>query len=219
MKKLKLLILCLPLLIACNDGKKYHNANEVEVVSEAKSIPESKVATAKRFQQEINEEYNHPEKTPLTKEDFLGFEGLDFFPIDTSFSVIAKLERTPDAQPFLMPTTTGDNSQEKVYGILHFSLHGKDFQLNVYQNQQLKNTEEYRNYLFLPFSDKTNGNETYAGGRYIDLSIPEGDSLALDFNKAYNPYCAYNEKFSCPIVPKENNLDYPITVGVKKFTK
>ena len=77
--------------------------------------------------------------------------------------------------------------------------------------------EEYRDYLFLPFTDKTNGSETYTGGRYIDLSIPEGDTLEINFNKAYNPYCAYNPKYSCPIVPGVNALDTEVRAGVKAF--
>ena len=68
----------------------------------------------------------------------------------------------------------------------------------------------------LPFTDLTNGNETYSGGRYIDLEIPEGNTIRIDFNKSYNPYCAYTEGYSCPIPPAENNLGYTITAGVKK---
>src|SRR5690606_31966341 len=153
------------------------------------------------------------------KKDLASFKKLDFFPIDTSFSVIAEFRRTPNEQPFLMPTTTERMSQEVLFGVVSFELNGQEFELNVYQNLQLRETEEFRDYLFLPFSDLTNGQETYGGGRYLDLTIPQGDSIVLNFNKAYNPYCAYNEKYSCPIVPKENNLDYAIKAGVKKFDK
>ncbi|QLE00426.1 DUF1684 domain-containing protein [Galbibacter sp. BG1] len=219
-KVLFLSFCCTAILLSCNDGKKYHSSEKVaEVKTQEGTTPENKVVSVKEFQQKINEEFSNPEESPLTKEDFIGFESLDFFPIDTNYSVKAKLERTPNAQPFLMPTTTDRKSQEVVFGILHFKLGEKDFQLNVYQNQQLKETEDYSDYLFLPFTDKTNGKETYGGGRYIDLRIPKGDSLTLDFNKAYNPYCAYNKEYSCPIVPKENHLDYNITAGVKKFKK
>jgi uncharacterized protein (DUF1684 family) len=87
----------------------------------------------------------------------------------------------------------------------------------VYQNAELVRKNTYVNYLFLPFSDLTSGNETYIGGRYIDLRIPYGDTIAIDFNQAYNPYCAYNRKYSCPIVPLENDLPIAIRAGVKKF--
>ncbi|EIJ39434.1 Protein of unknown function (DUF1684) [Galbibacter orientalis DSM 19592] len=206
------------LMTACKDGKKYHDdKKEIKATSENIKTELSKEAQALAFQKEINEEYADPKESPLTKEDFIGFESLEFFPIDTSFNVVAKLELTPNEQPFLMPTTTDRKSEEVLFGILYFELHGKKFSLNVYQNLQLKETEEYKDYLFLPFADTTNGEETYGGGRYIDLRIPETDSITIDFNKAYNPYCAYNKKYSCPIVPKENTLDYAITAGVKKF--
>ena len=82
---------------------------------------------------------------------------------------------------------------------------------------ELLDDEEFVDYLFLPFTDLTNGEATYAGGRYIDLAIPDGDTLIIDFNKSYNPYCAYNKKYSCPIVPKVNHLEIDINAGVKAF--
>ncbi len=80
-------------------------------------------------------------------------------------------------------------------------------------------TTDFENYLFLPFTDLTNGNGTYGGGRYIDLEIPKGDTMVIDFNKSYNPYCAYNGKYSCPIPPKENDLNIAIKAGVKNYSK
>ena len=76
---------------------------------------------------------------------------------------------------------------------------------------------DYFDYLFLPFLDLTNGKTTYSGGRYIDLRIPEGDTIIIDFNKAFNPYCAYSHHYSCPVVPSENYLDFEVRAGVKKF--
>jgi uncharacterized protein len=89
--------------------------------------------------------------------------------------------------------------------------------LNIYRNIDLSKKKEYKNYLFLPFLDLTSGNESYGGGRYIDMRIPKGNIITIDFNKAYNPYCAYNHKYSCPVVPDENNLNIEIKAGVKKF--
>ena len=79
--------------------------------------------------------------------------------------------------------------------------------------------EGYEDYLFLPFLDNTNGEESYGGGRYVEARIPEGDTIIIDFNKAYNPYCAYNEKYSCPIVPRQNYLPIEVKAGVKAFGK
>jgi uncharacterized protein (DUF1684 family) len=89
----------------------------------------------------------------------------------------------------------------------------------VYQGEEALQKEDGSNYLFLPFMDDTNGSSTYAGGRYIDLTIPEGDTLQIDFNSAYNPYCAYNENYSCPIVPRENYIATEVEAGVKAFKK
>ena len=75
----------------------------------------------------------------------------------------------------------------------------------------------YKDYLFLPFSDLTCGKDSYIGGRYIDMRIPKSNTVLIDFNKAYNPYCAYSYKYSCPIVPLDNDLDIEILAGVKKF--
>ena len=205
----------------CNDGKKYHDpkSNAQKKSEHATIVSDDPFEQAVLFQKELNQEFSDPKSSPLKKKDLASFKTLSFFPIDTTFSVKAKLERTPDEQPFFMPTTTERMSQEVLYGVVRFEVHGEKFSLNVYQNIVLRETEEFRDYLFLPFSDLTNGEETYGGGRYIDLTIPEGDSLTINFNKAYNPYCAYNAKYSCPIVPKENNLNYAIKAGVKNFNK
>lgn len=214
-------IVCISILMVsygCKDGKKYHDEKtDTQEKIEAAETADNPFDQAVLFQKKMNQEFSDPKSSPLKKKDLASFKELDFFPIDTSFSVTAEFRRTPNEQPFFMPTTTERMSQEVLFGVVSFELHGERFELNVYQNLQLRETEEFENYLFLPFSDLTNGEETYGGGRYLDLSIPKGDSIVINFNKAYNPYCAYNEIFSCPIVPKENNLDYAIKAGVKKF--
>ena len=133
--------------------------------------------------------------------------------------VTAKFVRTVDEQPFKMKTTTDRLPEYVKYGELIFDLKGKPFKLNIYQNQDLIKKEGFEDYLFLPFLDNTNGEESYGGGRYIDMRIPDGDTIIVDFNSAYNPYCAYNEKYSCPIVPRENYLDTEVRAGVKAFKK
>ena len=91
--------------------------------------------------------------------------------------------------------------------------------MNLYQSLDLKKIEEYKDALFLPFTDLTSGVDSYGGGKYIDLKIPQGTTITIDFNRAYNPYCAYNHKYSCPIPPQENDLAIEIRAGVKKFKK
>ena len=171
------------------------------------------------FQKELNAEYADSVKSPLLKKDLKTFKALDFYPINGKFFVNAKFIRTPDEKPFEMPTTTSRKPMYVKYGEAHFSIDGKKFKVNLYQSLDLKKIEEYKDALFLPFTDLTSGVDSYGGGKYIDLKIPQGDTIAIDFNMAYNPYCAYNHKYSCPIPPQENDLAIVIRAGVKKFKK
>ncbi|WP_037315438.1 DUF1684 domain-containing protein [Salegentibacter sp. Hel_I_6] len=175
----------------------------------------SQEITAMDFQQKMNEKFSDPNRSPLSEKDRNEFRNLNFFEIDSSFIVEAHFLRTPAEAPFKMQTTTDRLPIYVKYAEIYFSLQKKNFKLNVFQNQELISDKEYYNYLFLPFTDLTNGETTYSGGRYLDLRIPEGDSILLDFNKAYNPYCAYNSNFSCPKVPAENDLKIAISAGVK----
>jgi uncharacterized protein (DUF1684 family) len=203
------------LLLSCKQEKKYHDVVANKIPQDVSNA----MADILKFQQELNKEYKDPETSPLYAKDRKNFETLDFFKPDTTIRVNAKFVRTPDALPFLMATTTDRKSEEVVYGVAYFKIEGEDYQLEIYQNAALTAQEKYREYLFLPFSDETNGISSYTGGRYIDLSIPKGDTIRIDFNKAYNPYCAYNKKYSCPIVPKVNHLPIKINAGVKAFKK
>lgn len=171
----------------------------------------------KKFQYDLNAEYYNPKESPLRGEQFKKFKGHPFFPLDHQYYLVAKLVKTENAIPFDIPTSSGKSKKYKVYGKLYFNLNGLSQTLTVYQNLSLMEKPEYKNYLFLPFRDATNGKETYGGGRYLDLRIPiAGDDVVIDFNKAYHPYCAYNAfDYNCPIVPEENWLTIPIKAGVK----
>ncbi|WP_300437095.1 DUF1684 domain-containing protein [Christiangramia sp.] len=175
------------------------------------------IDSSREFQDELNREYANPEESPLEDKDLKEFRGLDFFEINPDYIVKAEFVRTPAESPFRMKTSTDRMPVYVKYGELYFNLKGKDFKLNLYQNQELTQDPEYFNYLFLPFTDLTNGESTYGGGRYIDFRIPESKEVILDFNKAYNPYCAYSGKYSCPIPPEENDLEIEIFAGVKAF--
>jgi len=175
------------------------------------------VAAAENFQAELNKSYADSLKSPLMKEILKQFKGLDFYPIDEKYIVEAIFIRTKKEKSFKMKTTTSRTPLYKKYGELHFKIDDKAFKLNVYQNVDLKKKLGYEDYLFLPFSDLTCGKESYIGGRYVDMKIQKGKTWTIDFNKAYNPYCAYNYEYSCPIVPLENDLDIEILAGVKKF--
>ena len=171
------------------------------------------------WQQKINADYKDASKSPLKAKDLRTFNGLDFFSFDSVYVVYAEFKPTPDTPWFSMKTTTDRVSKERVYGVASFELHGKSFQLNVYQGEEDLNSEDRKNELFLPFLDDTNGESSYAGGRYINLTIPTDGTIQIDFNKAYNPYCVYNDKYSCPIVPRENYLSTEIKAGMMNFKK
>ena len=175
------------------------------------------VSAVAKFQKELNAEYADAKTSPLIAEDLAVFKTLDFYPANETFFVVAKLVRTQKEKPFEMETSTDRKPLYVKYGELYFTINGLDFELNVYKNIELLKKKEYKNYLFLPFSDLTSGAESYIGGKYIDLRIPKGDTIVIDFNTSYNPYCAYNYKYSCPKVPLENDLDVEIKAGVKKF--
>lgn len=175
------------------------------------------LASIEKFQKELNAEYANAKTSPLLPEDLKDFQSLDFYPADEKFYVVAKFIRTENEQPFEMKTTTARKPVYVKYGEAHFSIDGQDFKLNIYSNIELSKKKEYKDYLFLPFSDLTCGNESYIGGRYLDLEIPQGNTIVIDFNRSYNPYCAYNPKYSCPIVPLENDLKIEIRAGVQKF--
>lgn len=164
------------------------------------------------FQTSLNALFKDASRSPLKPENLKTFKGLSFFPVDSSFVVVAKLKRTNTSNFFEMKTSTTRLSKERVFGILSFKIKGLDYSLKVYQSES--SVLESSDYLFLPYLDATNGLTTYGGGRYIDLTIPDGDHIWLDFNKSYNPYCVYNARYSCPIVPRENFLPIKVEAGV-----
>ena len=171
------------------------------------------------WQKEMNADFKDATKSPLKDKDRKRFKGLDFYKFDSTYVVTAQLKKTPDAKPFKMKTTTNRRPEYVQFGVVTFTLKGEEYQLNIYQNLGLIEKEGYEDYLFLPFLDDTNGNGSYAGGRYTEARLPEGDTMVIDFNTAYNPYCAYNEKYSCPIVPRANYLPLKVEAGVKAFKK
>ncbi|MET1260098.1 DUF1684 domain-containing protein [Flagellimonas sp. DF-77] len=209
----KLLFLVVVLILGCKQPKRYH-----EAVVEPQGVPE-KIKAILQHRKDLNAEFSDPEASPLPDRYRKDFIGLDFFEPDTTYVVEARFERTPDAQPFFLATNTDRKTEEVVFGVAYFELNGASHQLEVYRSLDLIGEEGYEDYLFLPFADDTNGESTYGGGRYIDLTIPEGEVLVIDFNLAYNPYCVYNKKYSCPLVPRQNYLKTKVKAGVKDFKK
>ncbi|WP_369048660.1 DUF1684 domain-containing protein [Tenacibaculum sp. UWU-22] len=184
---------------------------------------EEKIAVVGKsdFQKRMNAEFKDATKTPLTKKDFKNFKGLDFYPIDSSYKVVATIVKTPNSPIFEMKTTTDRKPLYKKYGVLYFTLHQKKLQLDVFQSQDIDVDSIYKSYLFLPFTDNTSGTTSYAAGRFIDLRTTDEKegTIIIDFNKAYNPYCAYNHNYSCPITPESNHLNVDVKAGVMAYKK
>lgn len=156
------------------------------------------------------------EQSILKAEEVADFHGLEYFPIDLNYRVECSFKRLKNQKPFQMKTSTDRLPTYVAYGKLEFKLHGKHCELTVYQNLDLIKKEEYADYLFIPFIDETSGNESYGAGRYMDIRIGDlEEDPVLDFNTCYNPYCAYNNRYSCPVPPSENHLTVRIEAGVR----
>ncbi|MCV9388694.1 DUF1684 domain-containing protein [Reichenbachiella ulvae] len=135
---------------------------------------------------------------------------LKYFPINQEYKVIAKVSLIEEKRLITLPNSDGSSTEYRKYAIASFTLGGQDHQLLI-----LKNTEEGT--LFTAFADQTSANETYGGGRYLDLDFTRATRITIDFNRAYNPYCNYNHDYSCPLPPKENLLDIEIRAGEKNY--
>ena len=173
------------------------------------------VLEIKKFQSALNQEYKNPKETPLRGDNYTNFRQHPFFPINLKYRVTAKFTKTENAVPFENPTSSGKTKPYVEFGKATFVLDGKPQILTIYRSLNLIKMKGYEDHLFLPFRDETKGIETYGGGKYIDLRIPKGDEIVIDFNQSYHPYCAYNAyDYSCPIVPQENFLPIRIEAGV-----
>src|SRR6188474_818049 len=149
-------------------------------------------------------------------------EFISFFPVAEKYRMNCRFERTLNSPWFRMESSGPIKKNYRVYGIIHFTINDTVLTLNIYQSQDLMTTKQYKDHLFIPFTDATSGEGTYESGRYIDLEIKDIaiDKVLIDFNKAYNPYCAYvSGKYNCPIPPAENRLIVAIRAGEKAFGK
>lgn len=153
--------------------------------------------------------------SPIQPEDKEGYTGLNYFPFDATYRVNATL--IPEAHPgiFRVQTTTGDHKEYTRAGRLEFEINGQKLCLTAFMPPA--DEPLHGNRLFVPFRDKTSGKESYGAGRYLDLNKRESNQYVLDFNRAYNPYCAYSPYYSCPLPPGENTLPIEIRAGEKVF--
>lgn len=140
-----------------------------------------------------------------------------FYPSNHKMVVEASVTLLQDERPFKLTTSSGKTKEAQKYALLQFNLSGKPCRLYAYQLLALKERAETANELFLPFMDPTCGRESYGGGRYIDLDLTDikGGKVSIDFNKAYNPYCAFTTGYNCPIPPRDNVLTVAVKAGEK----
>lgn len=182
------------------------------------SIVNSYKAEIQKYRKGINIKLKYDQKTPLTIDQVKNFKGLNYFPVDYKYYVKAELVKEPEQKRLILQTSTDREPEYVVYGKVHFKIDTFNLTLTVYQTPPEKQIAKEDRTLFVPFKDETSGKESYGGGRYIEFEIPEeGNTVYLDFNKAYNPYCAYNHRYSCVIPPPENWLPVRIEAGEKKF--
>ncbi len=169
------------------------------------------------FQTELNNTYSDIKTSILSdkaRKKFVSGGGHPFYELDEKYRIEAKLTVYENPEQIGFKTSTARIAEYNIYGKAEFELDGKRFQLLIYQSPT--ETEGYEDYLFLPFTDLTSGEESYGAGRYMDLRIPEDKTkIVLDFNKTYQPYCAYTKGYSCPIPPSENFIDHKIEAGIK----
>ncbi len=155
--------------------------------------------------------------SPLTAVQRQSFEQLHYFPVDYNYRVNARYVQNPSPALFAIQTSSG---KERVYarvGRLDFKINGIGYSLMAYQSLEEVQKRSEGGHLFVPFTDATSGGKSYGGGRYLDIPLPKDASVNIDFNLAYNPYCAYNSKYSCPIPPRENRLPVEIVAGEQTF--
>jgi uncharacterized protein len=156
------------------------------------------------------------ENAPLHPDDRERFEALEYYPVDPNMVFRTRLHRYDDPDRIMIGTTSGDEREAVRYGYVDFSVDGEPARLYAYKFTAYEGTD-LESYIFIPFKDATSGDETYSGGRYMDVQEEMPGVVIVDFNDAYNPYCVYNDRYVCPIPPQENHLRVAIRAGEKDF--
>ncbi|TCD08330.1 DUF1684 domain-containing protein [Pedobacter frigidisoli] len=185
----------------------------ISLNSFAQSYSEQIAKHRESYKQDFIKESNSPLKADDLKH-------LHFYNADSTYRVLAEVEILKNEKIFKMPTYAGTSSDYFRFAKIKFKLKDKVLIMTLYKSVSLSANPVYKDHLFLPFTDETNSVETYGGGRYIDLSSKEivDNKIEVDFNKAYNPYCAYSDGYRCPVPPEENDLTLEIKSGELIFS-
>jgi uncharacterized protein (DUF1684 family) len=163
-----------------------------------------------QFRAQKDDFFRHDRQSPLTADQRREFTGLKYYPENPALRLASQIEEYPDKETVTMITSTGSAQEYLKHGHFSFEVNGEIATLQVYQDPE-------GGTFFLPFVDATAPDETYGAGRYLDIELIEDSRFLIDFNYAYNPYCAYNERWSCPITPAENRIPVPIRAGEKIY--
>jgi uncharacterized protein (DUF1684 family) len=190
----------------------------VFIMPASASYAQSYAESIAQFRKQYTDELLADKRKPISG---VQVKYMSFFTPNQDYCVWADFIPTPGSTPFLVPTHSGKDKPFREYGMLKFNLDNDTFTLHIYQLIDLVNDAAHKDDLFIPFNDETNYETTYGGGRYIDLSVNDikDGKVLLDFNKCYNPYCAYADGFSCPVPPRENRLKVYINAGEKMFQR
>lgn len=160
------------------------------------------------FRQQKDQFFARDRQSPLTREQKAAFQGLKYFPENPALRLEVEVQPFPKPEEIQMQTSTGDVQVYTRYARVSFTVEGQPAELTIYASDSG---------YFLPFVDSLANKETYGAGRYLEPETEDGVHFYIDFNLAYNPYCAYNENWNCPITPAENRLKVPIRAGEKLF--
>jgi uncharacterized protein (DUF1684 family) len=203
----------LPLAMGCVLLVVLSQPRGLSLANERQDPMEGREEVLKVFREKRDRFFREDPHSPLKERDRKGFTGLKYYPIDLRYAIVGHIEPYPtEPKPiyFKLPTSKGNEKMYVKYGRFEFEWDGKPYVLQIYR--PLGGGE-----LFLPFRDKTSGTETYPRGRYLSIEPMAGGRVLIDFNRAYNPFCEYNEKYTCPFAPEENWLDIAIRAGEKRF--
>ncbi|MCS6794386.1 MAG: DUF1684 domain-containing protein [Raineya sp.] len=182
----------------------------VFVVISEQNDTETYIQNVETERKQRNQFFKFSAESPIAKRD--SFQGLQYFPVNPDWRIKARVEYIKGGKPIAIAMTKSEPQPYIPYAYAYFKYANKEYKLMLLHKTGDK-------FLFLPFFDASNGKETYKGGRYINnVAFPKGETIILDFNYATNPYCVYNDDYTCPIPPKENRLDFPVLAGEKMYT-
>ncbi len=171
------------------------------------------IREVEKHRDEIDSFMKNDPRSPFSKKGELEYKGLNYYNIDPDYKVNAQVIKLMNPELINIPMSDGSYAGYYRYAIAKFDLHDTSQQVVLLKSKEYWNED----WVFLPFYDETSAEETYGGGRYLEVDYDGGDEAIIDFNLAYNPYCAYNDDYSCPIPPRENHITVEVKAGEKKY--